>query len=375
MEKAIRILSFQNAQNFGAVLQAYGLQKTLNRLGFEDVEFINYNPGYLSKRYMLFKPKWYIPSKGGLHYIASYYWNLPFDIINRWRRNRKFNGSRKHLLIQTEKKYSCLEEIKDIRCEYLICGSDQIWSTWITGTPDPVYYGIGDYVGLKKIVTYAPSTELSTFENPEYTNIIKEYLKGIDCISVREKSVSDILYNNYGITAKVCVDPTLLCGVDAFNTISGKRLIKKNYILVYTYKNRAKLIQDLIKTIPDYEAYEVHYVSFGSSGARDALSRFSHNEITVENFVSLFRYASYIVTNSFHGLAFSLLYQCPFAVAYEEGKSERCKSLLTQLNSLDKLVYKPETMNWHNYDFKAIEANLKKIREESEVFLLDSLKD
>ena len=56
-KKRIRLLSFQNAHNFGAVLQAYGLQQTIKTLGFTNVKFINYNPKYLSDRYNPFQKK------------------------------------------------------------------------------------------------------------------------------------------------------------------------------------------------------------------------------------------------------------------------------------------------------------------------------
>lgn len=375
MEEIVRIISYQNAQNYGAVLQAYGLQQVIKSLGFKDVLFIKYNPDYLKNRYLVFPAKWYQSPKRTVRYIISYYVNLPFLILSRVIRNNSFNRSRKRLIAQTKQQYRCLKDIIDVPCDYLVLGSDQIWSTWITGGPDPVFYGKGEYKGLKRIITYAPSSETSTFDNPDYTKLIGEYLKNIDCISVREKKVGNLLKEKFGISPKVCVDPTILCGRDGFEQIASKRIIKKDYILVYAYNNYSFFIQELIKTIPEYEKYEVHYISFGPSDLKMLFNRQCHYECSVENFVSLFKYASYVVTNSFHGLAFSLLFNRKFIIAYEEGKSSRCESLLQMVDALDKIVCKASEVDWINYDFDHINKRLEAIREDSLQFLFTSLKN
>jgi putative sterol carrier protein len=373
MDLKIRILSFQNAQNYGAILQAFGLQQVIKDLGFKDVLFINYNPDYLSSRYILFPANWYKPKSKGIRNLISFYINLPFLLMNRGVRNLMFNKSRKNLIEQTKEQYVCQNDIVDVPCDYLVLGSDQIWSTWITGGPDPVFFGKGNYSGLKKTISYAPSSEMSTFNSTNNLKLISELLNGIDCISVREKTVCKMLEEKLGITSKVCVDPTILCGKASYDRIATKRKIKKDYILVYSYNNYSDLIQGLIRSIPEYSQYEIHYIGFTPSGARSTFDSRCHNEISVEEFVSLFKYASYVVTNSFHGLAFSLLFNRKFSVAYEEGKSTRCESLLLQLNALDKLVHDAGEMNWDNFDYDEINEKMETIREESRQFLINSL--
>ena len=374
MDLKIRILSYQNAQNFGAVLQAFGLQQTLRSLGYTDVSFINYNPDYLRKRYLVFPSKWFLSKEKGIRMIISFYINLPFKILNRWRRNRRFAISRKNLLEQTPVQYRFYKDISEIECNALILGSDQIWSTWITGVPDPVFFGKGNYVNLKRVISYAPSTELSTFENDSTIKIIADYLNGIDCLSVREETVKEKLSALFGRNAQVCVDPTILCGKEVFDRISSKRKIENNYILVYSYNNGAKPIQDIILTIPELEKYEVHYISFGCSGLRETFSKYSHNEICIEDFISLFKYASYVVTNSFHGLVFSLLFNTKFAVAYEAGKSARCESLLSQIGCINKMILSKDDVDWEAFDYDYINKRMEELRNQSKEFLLNSLK-
>ena len=376
MEDKVRIISYQNAQNYGAVLQAYGLQQVIKSLGFGDVLFINYNPDYLKNRYLVFPENWYKPRVWSFKNAIDFYSSMPFRVASRVIRNNAFNKSRARLLSQTEQQYRCLDDFVDVPCDYLVLGSDQIWSTWITGGPDPVFYGKGGYKGLKKRISYAPSSELSTFNNPDYIKIIGEYLSNIDCISVREKTVSKLLEEKLGISSEVCVDPTILSGRIHFDKIASDRKIKKDYILVYAYNNYSDFIQSLIKTVPGFEKYEIHYISFGSSGGlKTLLGRKCHNESSVEEFVSLFKYASYVVTNSFHGLAFSLLFNRKFIIAYEEGKSSRCESLLQQIDASDKMVHQTSEVNWEKINFDHINERLEAIREESRQFLINSLKN
>ncbi len=367
----VRILSYQNAQNFGALLQAYGLMKTVQKLGYQDVCFLNYNPDYLKRRYRLL---WQLfPSQKNIKSFILFLVNTPFIIFNRIRRNYVFNKSRSRLLVQDNKELSRLEDFKDIECETLICGSDQIWSTWITGEPDPVFYGVGDYKNIKCRIAYAPSTELSTFENPLFVKKMNALLKNFDYLSARENSVKEHLQEMTGRDVALCVDPTILCGPDAFLEIASKRLVKKEYILVYAYNPKDSLINDIIKSIPKHEQYEIHYILFGSSGLLATLNRNYHAEISIEEFLSLFKYASYVVTNSFHGLAFSLLFEKNFNVGYVEKKSGRCESLLNEIGLSGRLIKQAGFVYWEYPDYPAVNEKIAEIRQESITYLNKAL--
>lgn len=372
-EMKIRILSFQNAVNFGAVLQAYGLFKTIKDLGYKDVKFLNYNPVYLKRRYLVFTLGMLKPVSWNPRILFSQYLNLPFSIINRYRRNRKFSLSRKHLIEQTDFELHAINDFNDIECNCLICGSDQIWNTWLTGVPDPVFYAQGNYKGLKAAISYASSTELSTFDNTENVRTMLKYLKSFNNISVRELSVQKKLKELTDLDVKLCVDPTILCKPEHYSEIAIKNIIGKPYILVYAYDNNADNINKIIRTIPDYQKYEVHYISFGCSGLRGTLSPYMHSEISIEEFVTLFKYSSYVVTNSFHGLAFSLIFKKNFNVAYVEGLSARCESLLKQIDCYDRFIKETTDIKWATPDYAKIQQFIAQIRKDSIDYLQTSL--
>ncbi len=373
MENRIRIVSFQNAQNYGAILQAFGLMKTMESLGYKDVRFVNYNPDYLKRRYKIWSKRFFDTSHYSFKTKIKFWLSIPIIIYNRNRRNRNLNQSRNRLLKQTKKVYTSVHDIKNIECDFLICGSDQIWSTWITGSPDPVFYGVGDYLGIKKKISYAASTELSTFADKDNLNSICKLLCNLDSISVREKAVQDAIKGFTGRDVSLCIDPTILCGTESFSKIANRRLVKTRYILVYSYDIDDPDIKAIIRSIPSFDQYEIHYLCFGSSGLRGSLNRFIHGEVSVEDYISFFKYADYVVTNSFHGLAFSLLFEKAFNVAFKKGLSTRVESLLNQLSLSERLVKDINVVSWDAIDYNHVNKELEHVREDSIKYLKDNL--
>ena len=370
-DKIVRIISFQNAQNYGAILQAFGLYKVIERMGFADVRFINYNPNYLKKRYNLFSLFTHFNEYSTVVKL-KYILTLPFILYYRNKRNNAISKSRRNLIKQTSVELHNLDDINNERCDYLICGSDQIWSTWITHTPDPVFYGKGNYLGIQKCIAYAPSSEISTFQNESNIVLIKDYLKGFDAISVREERIKKEIQKLTEKEVSLCVDPTILCGADDFLEVASNRIVKNPYVVVYAYNPYDPLINKIINSIPSVENYEVHYLTFGSLGLKSLTNDKLHAEVGIEDFLSFFKFASYVVTNSFHGLAFSLLFEKPFNVGFVEGISGRVESLLFQLGLNDRLI-KDNNISWSPIDFNLVKSTLTKIREDSMSYLENSL--
>ncbi|MDT3387874.1 MAG: polysaccharide pyruvyl transferase family protein [Bacteroidota bacterium] len=369
MNNRIRIISFQNAQNYGAILQAFGLMKTIEALGYSDVQFVNYNPLYLRNRYKVCSKRFFDTSNYSFKNKVKFWLTIPLLMVNRVRRNYILNQSRKRLLKQTRRVYHDVSDIKGIKCDLLICGSDQIWSTWITGKPDPVFYGVGGYVGVKRKISYAASSEISTFEKDDNIIILKDLLTNLDSISVREKAVKNAVQKIVDKDVYLCIDPTVLCGREHFSQIASVRQVSAPYILVYSYDIGDPDVHEIIHSIPFYQKYQVHYLSFGSTGLRGTISNNIHGEVSVEDYLSFFKYADYVVTNSFHGLAFSLLFEKPFNVAYKQGLTTRVESLLEQLNLQSRLVKNIGDVSWAPIDYDMVNAELRKVREDSISYL------
>ena len=368
----IRIVSFQNAHNFGAVCQAYGLQQTLYELGYKDVLFINYNPQYLKDRYDT-RNLYHLDIKNVSlkHKITRPIKWLGFAISN-YLRNMRFRNSIHRLIRQTPNELSNSQACAQYNCDVLICGSDQIWNTSLTHCFDPVFFGNIPWEEKPRLVSYAPSTELFVIkENDKHE--LRNLLDSFDSISVREITIRDYLAKVTNKSISVCVDPTILCSSNAYNKIASKRLVKRPYICVYAYFPDETIIQQLIKSIPQYEKYEVHYLLFTAQGW-DVLTKSNyHSAISIEDFLSYFKYADYVVTNSFHGLAFSLLFERNFNVAKYEGKSGRAQSLLNQINMLDRFVEDPLNTHWDAINYNDINSRMQLLRKSSIEYLITNI--
>lgn len=369
MSEKIRIISYQNANNYGAVLQAYGLQETLKELGCKDVGFINYNPTYLKKRYSPF-----LIESGVLcsfRHLVAFLIDFPFRCFSILKRNHLFKNSRKKLLLQTKKEYKKNTTIKE-PFDLLICGSDQIWNTDITGDYDPAFFGLFNRSHNSRVISYAPSTELSSLNEGKVKEII-EYTKHFTGISVRENSVCAYLKKYTDKDIKVCVDPTILCGSLAFSNIASKRLIKHDYIIIYAYNHRDSLVEFAYNKIPGIENLEKHILLLGPRGIKSISNRTIHSEISVEDFLSYIKYASYVLTNSFHGLAFSLLFEKNFNVTLAPGKQTRCVSLLEQIGLMSRFVENQDRISWDTIDYDIVKRRLDEIRQDSVNFLKNNI--
>jgi hypothetical protein len=93
------------------------------------------------------------------------------------------------------------------------------------------------------------------------------------------------------------------------------------------------------------------------------------SELSIEEFLSYIKHASYVVTNSFHGLAFSLLFEKNFNVDYEPGKHIRCESLMNQINLTSRFVKDLKNIVWDEINYSDVNGRLAEIRNRSKDFL------
>lgn len=371
----IRLLSYQNAHNYGAVLQAYGLQNAIKSLGYSDVKFIKYNPKYLSGRYVTYKTE-----GSGLKKFASILRNVlrtcrrPFMYLSKKMRNRAFDRSIDRMLEQTDRLILNENDLKGENCDVLICGSDQIWNTAITGSFDRVFFGYGEYVRTPHKIAYAPSTETSSLTD-ERLKEIAPLLDNFDSLSVRENTLSEILQPLTKKRIEVCVDPTILCGREVYDKIAIKPKLE-SFIVVYAYDPNEKIVADLVESIPNRNQYSVVILTLGHTVTmREYLNASIKAEITVEEFLGYIKYSDYVVTNSFHGLAFSLIFERNFNVSFFSNKSARLLSLMKQIDLMDRYNYDLQNVNWAPIDYLRVGGKMTEIREKSRYYLINSLRN
>jgi len=296
--KRIGIITYHRAINYGAVLQAYALQKKIKELGAECV-ILDYRNQKLENKH---KKKGFFDCKK-IKDFANYLL-LAKNHNTKYDKFRKFA---KNYLEISEPLYS-LNDLKAIEEKYdrFITGSDQVWNYKINDM-DVAYFL--DFTKEKsKKATYAASFGISSIPN-EYRQRYYNLLRDFDNILIREKQGVDIIRELLCKEAKVVLDPTLLVSKEEWYSLAkGNQFNRKKYILVYAFGG-SKYIMDLAKNISKQTGYQIICIS---NTYKKSINTKYVKSAGPEEFLGLFKNAEYIVTNSFHGTAFSINFNKQF---------------------------------------------------------------
>lgn len=325
----VKTITCHDVGNVGASLQAYALCRYLNHSGC-DAEIIDYKPGFKSKYDIFFRvnnPRFDKPFIRLAYCLAK----LPERI--KWLKNEKHKVFRefKQNYLPTTMLYNSIDALRAYppKADVYFAGSDQIWNTMLPNGKDPAFYlDFGSEETIR--ASYAASFAVEDIDEDRKPQMAR-WLKNFDYISVREKSGLAIL-ENLGIKNAVNVmDPVFLLSkeewekLDNYNTGSG-------YILVYDF-DRSDKVKDAVTRLAEesgckiYSIYDVDYADkcFSSKGPLA--------------FISLVHNADYVVSNSFHATAFSIIFEKQFWVFNRrEGINTRMQDLTSSLEIADRLI-------------------------------------
>lgn len=379
--KKVGILSLFNVANFGAELQAFATQKALENLGY-DSELIDY-PFYKDKRYVLtpksrpvFKfsirdkfEEWLYPKLMKLMTLLHYSNAIKIKA-------QRFSDFHKDFS-RLSREYRTAESLynEDLGYDVYLVGSDQVWNPTNYTSLDPYFLKFAP-VGKKRI-SYASSIGLS--EIPLYA---KEYYKlawqAFDAISVREENAIDIVKNVSGRNATCVLDPTLLLTAKEWHKV-GKPVegVNGNYLLIYEI-TPCPYIKVLAKHIAKTKGLRLVRIN------KDTIRKEKDSEILnildagPSEFIWLFENASFVVTNSFHGTAFSINMNKDFYVVAPKRKknNSRQQSILKLFELSDRLV--PEHSEFPDVskfgiDYSSVNALLESERLKSMEFLKNAI--
>lgn len=359
----IGIFTFHYSLNCGAALQAWALQTYLQRQGL-DARIVNYGSiGWASN--------YYLRTDSLRHFLGSLYSDF-FTFfrtfaIESYRRHLYRRFHRECMSLGPAVKASDLEKGG---YTHLITGSDQVWHP-IINEGDSMYFLNGVPDGVRRI-SYAPSFGVDTFDT-ELEKKMGEWLKRFDAISVREPQGADIVRRLSGREAQVVCDPTLLLNVRDYEDIERKPRfgLPEKYVAVYTICGHTWAEKAAIEVGRKLGLPVVHLL--GGQSARwyfgGPVKRIS--ALGPAEWIWFIHHAECVVTNSFHGTVFSLLFHRPFWVALNEKASDaRMRTLLDGVGIEDRLCSTSEDLeveallNWQDID-----SNLKKIFMSGKLFL------
>ena len=356
----IGIFTFQNAKNYGALLQSYALKYTLNCMG-NKTELIN----YYCRAIQYEGPIVDLKSIKGI--IKTPIRLLVYPV--KMHIAAKFASFRKKYLTDTPVYYP--DTVKRIpNYDLFITGSDQVLNPRITGC-DPNYF-LAFSPNKTKNVSYAASFgfELKDFSQKE-KDFIKQNLPHISHLSIREKQGENIVKTLTARTAQIHLDPVFLLTKKDWQSVAKLPKRKSPYILLYLMYKDDALISFAKKLAKDKKC-QLLYIS----PKLDIRNRVpvKHITPTPQEWLGLFLNAQYIVTNSFHGLAFAINFNKPFFI----GKLpptwpaiSRLENLLT-LTKLGGRVYTNLKTNYNKHiDWPSVNLCIDKERQKA----LDYLKE
>lgn len=312
-------ITCQNADNHGARLQCYALVKHLQKQG-HIVSVIDYRPYYMQGPRL-----WYWPGMS-IKQWAKFFFQLPSRIRNV-RRHRCFDDFSKKYIPLTRVYYS-IEELRENPpgADLYIAGSDQIWNTTFPNGTDPGYYL--DF-GSKEVRRESFAASFATTEIvPSAREFVKENLKRFDKITVREQSALKIL-EDLGYQGTLQDDPVFLLSSEEWNEIADGTGQGERYVVVYDFYDDEKIMQ-VAQSIAADKGCKIYAV------CPTPLSYADKNFVYAgpETFVSLIKNASYVVSNSFHGTVFAIIYNVPFKVVDRpDGLNVRMHDLLERYHT------------------------------------------
>lgn len=331
----IGILTFHRSQNYGSVLQAFALSSFINNALKQNAEIVDYVPEAINNYNIFVSPK-------SLRDVVRNAVSLANFHMRKMRRDgfTEFLNNRLPLSRTVTANDNCARFISD-NYDAVICGSDQIWC------PDaPEFqsiYFLHNVTDCKKIA-YAASIGNGKLTDQVKVPSVKEDLLDFRGISMREndgcEQIKSITHRN---DVNTVVDPTLLLESKDYDRICSPRLINNDYIFFYSVgfnKQDAEFVRALSKATkkPVYTLFSntnsLKYKSYGVKFAKHQ---------SPEDFLSLVKYADLVISSSFHGTAFSVIYKKTFFSLFriDENKNvitdNRIENLLKELGLTSRI--------------------------------------
>ena len=326
--KKIGILTYHTGYNYGASLQAYALMTTIKKMGFS-CEIINFETErFVASREMFSRKPTRIKECIKIISRIPYYGSL--------KKRQKLFDEYTSTCLNTSPLYRTEEEVIAHASDYdcIVCGSDQIWNLSQDDAPaaNPIFFL--NFPKKQKRVSYAASFGKWVKEAPQHEDIFLPWLKQFDSISVRETSGVEYV-RSLGLTCSLCLDPTVLLDAEEYEPICSERLIPEKYVLLFSW-----LCTDDVVQAAKMVARKLNLPLYNIVPPPRAMFKGIKRKLDVgpKEFLSMIKNAEFVVTNSFHGTAFSTTFEKPYVSIVTNKPDLRMKSLLEQLGQGNHLV-------------------------------------
>ncbi|MBE6780997.1 MAG: polysaccharide pyruvyl transferase family protein [Ruminococcaceae bacterium] len=284
----ISIVTFPKAINYGTALQAAALKRKLEDLGNE-VRFLEHKCEEIEKTNRVFDFREAVNPK----YTLAHLYNLPVAL----KRKNNFKAF--------QQKYMSFSNAAPQSFDAVVAGSDQIWNYRLTA--DDWFYFLDFEKQNTKKIAYAGSFGLSNIPDDKKQKT-KECLLDFDFLSVREQTAKALIENEFGIKSDLVVDPTFLIDKNEWKQFFDGDLYSDGYIYVYNVVY-SPTVWEFAYKLAEKTGKKIRTVCYSKIHRPNAECCFTAGP---SEWLSHISAADYVVTNSFHGVAFSINFNKQF---------------------------------------------------------------
>jgi|SaaInlStandDraft_1057018.scaffolds.fasta_scaffold44531_2 hypothetical protein len=360
--KKVGILTLPISENYGGILQCYALQEAVKDLG--------YSPHIMS-----------IGKRNSFRFkqiIKDILRLIPFQDFNNYRSTEKrkkilkgFIDSKFHnksLLLTGDQALSDYTANNDLFS--IIVGSDQVWRYKYTKEYYPNYFLNFKLHGDVKKIAYAASFGTNRWQEDLLCSEVERYLENFNSVSVREVDGVEICMKKFNyLNAKHVCDPVFLHKKDKYEIICEKVKKERKSVSIYVLDDK-KTAVDIGKNL--INSFNIDNSELSFFGHKKSLGG---NDDTIEQWVANFRDSDFIVTDSFHGMMFSIIFRKSFIVLANKSRGiSRFESVLSLFGLQERMIYDSEIGDLNlKIDYSKIEDDINLFVRESKAFLKGSL--
>lgn len=341
------VITLHSVANYGTQLQALATQEKLKEY-FDDVSFIDYRrPDTYGVQLMrtFSKGSWV---RGAVILPTMFLWRIIFGRFQK-----------KYLKL-TSQKYLSTDDLEHFRddADYYVVGSDQVWNTGWNGGIIPAFY-LSFIPSDKPKFSFSSSFGMSELPATEVTEV-SEYLEKFDSLSVREPSAVKIVQNQLNIgNVTQLVDPVLSMPASFWRSKATGKAPSKKFILIYSLNRNSKLdayAEELSK--------RTGLLLIRFCTRLDQIFKTGHSKVipNILDFITLIDNAEYVLTDSFHATAFSMLLNTPPICIYPDQYSNRISEFLKLVNEETRHV-----TSYHDFSILDKKINFDIVNELLEV--------
>lgn len=351
----IGILTFPGSTSYGASLQMFALYTSLKKMGF-DVEVINYMNDFMKHRRHVKK------TRTNLHELINNIRLLPKVL--------EFRRFEKNIVKYPSKQIGSTDEITHVagRYDFVICGSDQVWNPLVTGRD--YNYFLNFITDSSKKVAYAPSFGLTKLPE-DVVEKTRDALSSFKKISVREQSGKEILKSLLGRECPIVCDPTFLLSKEEWKRLESPIQVPDKYVF-YFMLNNDPIAREFAEEYS--EKYNMPIICVIGTVNKNKYTKRDYRYIDPSKWLYAIDHATCVITDSFHGTAFSIIFDKESYISLASSTNSRICNLLSTFNLQQRALNSSslDTVN-NQVDSDFMDKTRNQLRSEGLSFLQNSL--